>query len=133
MGAFHPVEAGHGPFKLDGEPRTVVLHDGELLFELGVREVFLELDGDRALELLQRAAHRIDQLEGLLGPALGQRDARLFQRVARMVDLPTDAGSPQASAGAGQAGPASLESAVMKGMRKAGVPAAHIHHERFGV
>ena len=30
-------------------------------------------------------------------------------------------------------GPASLESAVMKGMRKAGVPAAHIHHERFGV
>lgn len=30
-------------------------------------------------------------------------------------------------------GPASLESAVMAGMRKAGVPAAHIHHERFGV
>ena len=30
-------------------------------------------------------------------------------------------------------GPASLESAVMKGMRKAGVPAGHIHHERFGV
>ncbi len=30
-------------------------------------------------------------------------------------------------------GPASLESAVMKGMRKAGVPTAHIHHERFGV
>jgi predicted ferric reductase len=30
-------------------------------------------------------------------------------------------------------GPASLESAVMKGMRKAGVPTDHIHHERFGV
>jgi predicted ferric reductase len=30
-------------------------------------------------------------------------------------------------------GPASLESAVMKGMRKAGVPAENIHHERFGV
>ncbi len=30
-------------------------------------------------------------------------------------------------------GPASLESAVMKGMRRAGVPAKHIHHERFGV
>ncbi|MBK9740533.1 MAG: ferric reductase-like transmembrane domain-containing protein [Actinobacteria bacterium] len=30
-------------------------------------------------------------------------------------------------------GPASLESAVMKGMRKAGVPTAHIHSERFGV
>lgn len=30
-------------------------------------------------------------------------------------------------------GPASLESAVMRGMRKAGVPADHIHHERFGV
>jgi predicted ferric reductase len=30
-------------------------------------------------------------------------------------------------------GPASLESAVMKGMRRAGVPAGHIHHERFGV
>lgn len=30
-------------------------------------------------------------------------------------------------------GPASLESAVMTGMRKAGVPTAHIHHERFGV
>ena len=30
-------------------------------------------------------------------------------------------------------GPASLESAVMTGMRKAGVPAGHIHHERFGV
>lgn len=30
-------------------------------------------------------------------------------------------------------GPASLESAVMKGMRRAGVPARHIHHERFGV
>lgn len=30
-------------------------------------------------------------------------------------------------------GPASLESAVMTGMRKAGVPARHIHHERFGV
>jgi predicted ferric reductase len=29
-------------------------------------------------------------------------------------------------------GPASLESAVMKGMRKAGVPTDHIHHERFG-
>ena len=30
-------------------------------------------------------------------------------------------------------GPASLESAVMSGMRKAGVPTDHIHHERFGV
>ncbi len=30
-------------------------------------------------------------------------------------------------------GPASLESAVMTGMRKAGVPTGHIHHERFGV
>jgi predicted ferric reductase len=30
-------------------------------------------------------------------------------------------------------GPASLESAVVKGMRKAGVPTDHIHHERFGV
>ena len=30
-------------------------------------------------------------------------------------------------------GPASLESAVMTGMRKAGVPTAHIHHERFGI
>ena len=30
-------------------------------------------------------------------------------------------------------GPASLESAVMTGMRKTGVPTAHIHHERFGV
>jgi predicted ferric reductase len=30
-------------------------------------------------------------------------------------------------------GPASLESAVLTGMRKAGVPARHIHHERFGV
>lgn len=30
-------------------------------------------------------------------------------------------------------GPASLESAVMKGMRKAGVKSSHIHHERFGV
>ncbi len=30
-------------------------------------------------------------------------------------------------------GPASLESAVMTGMRKAGVPTDHIHHERFGV
>ena len=30
-------------------------------------------------------------------------------------------------------GPASLESAVMTGMRKAGVPARNIHHERFGV
>lgn len=30
-------------------------------------------------------------------------------------------------------GPASLESAVMTGMRKAGVPARHIHQERFGV
>jgi predicted ferric reductase len=30
-------------------------------------------------------------------------------------------------------GPASLESAVMSGMRRAGVPASHIHHERFGV
>lgn len=30
-------------------------------------------------------------------------------------------------------GPASLEHAVMTGMRKAGVPAANIHHERFGV
>lgn len=30
-------------------------------------------------------------------------------------------------------GPASLESAVMAGMRKAGVPTDHIHHERFGV
>ncbi|MFN8172167.1 MAG: ferredoxin reductase family protein [Candidatus Nanopelagicales bacterium] len=30
-------------------------------------------------------------------------------------------------------GPASLEHAVMTGMRKAGVPAAQIHHERFGV
>ena len=30
-------------------------------------------------------------------------------------------------------GPDSLESAVMKGMRRAGVPTAHIHHERFGV
>jgi len=30
-------------------------------------------------------------------------------------------------------GPASLESAVMTGMRRAGVPTAHIHHERFGV
>lgn len=29
-------------------------------------------------------------------------------------------------------GPASLESAVMTGMRKAGVPARHIHHEGFG-
>ena len=30
-------------------------------------------------------------------------------------------------------GPASLESAVMTGMRKAGVPLDHIHHERFGI
>lgn len=30
-------------------------------------------------------------------------------------------------------GPPSLEHAVVAGMRKAGVPAAHIHHERFGV
>lgn len=30
-------------------------------------------------------------------------------------------------------GPSSLESAVMAGMRKAGVPSSHIHHERFGV
>jgi ferredoxin-NADP reductase len=30
-------------------------------------------------------------------------------------------------------GPASLESAVIKGMRKAGVPTGNIHHERFGV
>jgi predicted ferric reductase len=30
-------------------------------------------------------------------------------------------------------GPASLESAVMTGMRKAGVATSHIHHERFGV
>jgi len=30
-------------------------------------------------------------------------------------------------------GPASLESAVMTGMRKAGVPAQNIHHESFGV
>jgi predicted ferric reductase len=30
-------------------------------------------------------------------------------------------------------GPASLEAAVMKGMRKAGVPTDHIHHESFGV
>jgi predicted ferric reductase len=30
-------------------------------------------------------------------------------------------------------GPASLESAVMTGMRKAGVPTGNIHHERFGV
>jgi predicted ferric reductase len=30
-------------------------------------------------------------------------------------------------------GPASLEHAVMTGMRKAGVPSDHIHHERFGV
>lgn len=30
-------------------------------------------------------------------------------------------------------GPASLEHAVMTGMRKAGVPRAHLHHERFGV
>jgi predicted ferric reductase len=30
-------------------------------------------------------------------------------------------------------GPASLESAVKTGMRKAGVPTDHIHHERFGV
>ena len=30
-------------------------------------------------------------------------------------------------------GPAALESAVMTGMRRAGVPAHHIHHERFGV
>ena len=30
-------------------------------------------------------------------------------------------------------GPASLEHAVMTGMRKAGVPTRHIHHERFGV
>lgn len=30
-------------------------------------------------------------------------------------------------------GPASLESAVMAGMRRAGVPSDHIHHERFGV
>ncbi len=30
-------------------------------------------------------------------------------------------------------GPASLESAVVTGMRKAGVPVGHIHHERFGV
>lgn len=30
-------------------------------------------------------------------------------------------------------GPASLEHAVMSGMRKAGVPGDHIHHERFGV
>jgi predicted ferric reductase len=30
-------------------------------------------------------------------------------------------------------GPASLESAVMTGMRKAGVPTQNIHHERFGV
>ena len=30
-------------------------------------------------------------------------------------------------------GPASLESAVLTGMRKAGVPSANIHHERFGV
>jgi predicted ferric reductase len=30
-------------------------------------------------------------------------------------------------------GPASLESAVMTGMRKAGVPTDNIHHERFGV
>lgn len=30
-------------------------------------------------------------------------------------------------------GPASLEHAVVTGMRKAGVPADHIHHERFGV
>ena len=30
-------------------------------------------------------------------------------------------------------GPASLEAAVMKGMRQAGVPTGHIHNERFGV
>ncbi len=30
-------------------------------------------------------------------------------------------------------GPTSLEEAALKGMRKAGVPAANIHHERFGV
>lgn len=30
-------------------------------------------------------------------------------------------------------GPASLESAVLKGMQRAGVPSGHIHHERFGV
>ena len=30
-------------------------------------------------------------------------------------------------------GPASLESAVMTGMRKAGVPTSNVHHERFGV
>lgn len=30
-------------------------------------------------------------------------------------------------------GPASMEAAVIKGMRKSGVPTAHIHHERFGV
>ena len=30
-------------------------------------------------------------------------------------------------------GSASLESAVMKGMRRAGVPTDHVHHERFGV
>lgn len=30
-------------------------------------------------------------------------------------------------------GPASLEAAVMTGMRKSGVPLGHIHHERFGV
>ena len=30
-------------------------------------------------------------------------------------------------------GPASLEAAVVKGVRRAGVPTAHIHHERFGV
>ena len=30
-------------------------------------------------------------------------------------------------------GPASLESAVIKGMRRAGVPTDHIHHESFGV
>jgi ferredoxin-NADP reductase len=30
-------------------------------------------------------------------------------------------------------GPSSLESAVRTGMRRAGVPVGHIHHERFGV
>lgn len=87
-----------------------------------------EADVAHRLELERMVAARNGTLHVLAGPR------RLFARHDPFAPDTLRAWIPDvASRHVFVCGPASLESAVMTGMRKAGVPVGHIHHERFGV
>jgi predicted ferric reductase len=87
-----------------------------------------EMDVAHRIELERMAAARGGSLHVLAGPR------QWFARTDPFAPETLKAWIPDlASRHVFVCGPASLESAVMKGMRRAGVPSAHIHHERFGV